>query len=162
MLKTLFWFVVSLTGTLLFGGVMLFFFGQSNRLVCQHPEPRTTTCSETHLLLRTVPLPGWYVAGVTEAYVQEDCNDGCTYRVALRAAGGSKPVNEVWTDQQSYDDSLATQINTFINNSQAPTLVIDDQPQLWVILLLAGLTAMALVIEVVVSLAQIGRTLMRG
>ena len=161
MLKTLFWFVVSVVGTLLFGGLMLFFFGQSNRLVCQHPEPRATTCSETHLLLRLVPLPGWHVTGVTEAYVQEDCNDGCTYRVALRAAGGNKPVNEVWTDQESYDNNMAAQINTFINDGKAPTLVIDDQPQLWVILLLVGLTAMALVIEVVAAGAQIGRTLMR-
>ena len=161
MLKTLFWFVVSVTGTLLFGGVMLFFFGQSNRLVCQHPEPSTTACSETHLLLRIVPLPGWHVAGVTEAYVQEDCNDGCTYRVALRAAGGSKPVNEVWTDQQSYDNRMAAQINTFISDGRAPTLVIDDQPQLWVMLLLAGLTAMALVIETVAAVAQVARAVMR-
>ena len=158
MLKTVFWFVVSVLGTLLFGAVMLFFFGQSNRLVCRHPEPSTTTCSVSHLLLCTVPLPGWQVANVTEAYVQEDCNDGCTYRTALRTADDSRPLNEVWTDQQSYNEGLARQINAFIDDGHAPTLVIDDQPQLWVIMLLVGLTAMALAIEGVVALAQIARS----
>jgi len=154
MLRAIFWFSVSAIGTVLFGAVMLFFFGQSNRLVCRHPEPSTTTCSVSHVLLRTVPLPGWQAASVTEAYVQEDCDDGCTYRTALRTEDGSRPLNEVWTDQQDYNNQVADQINTFINNGRAPTLVIDDQPALWVILLLLGLTAMALGIEVIVFGAQ--------
>lgn len=154
MFKAMFWFAVSAIGTLLFGAVMLFIFGQSNRLVCRHPDPSTTTCSVSHVLLRTVPLPGWQADGITEAYVERDCDDGCTYRTALRTEDTSRPINEVWTDQQSYNDGVAAQINAFINDGRAPTLVIDDQPQAWVILLLVGLTAMALVIEVVIFGAQ--------
>jgi hypothetical protein len=159
MFKALFWFTVSALGTLLFGAVMLFVFGQSNRLVCRHPQPSTTTCSVSHVLLRTVPLPGWQADGVTEAYVQEDCDDGCTYRTALRTDEGTKPINEVWTDQERYNEGIAAEINAFINNGRAPTLVIDDQPQAWVILLLVGLTAMVLVIEAVAFGAQAIRAL---
>ena len=161
MFKALFWFAASALGTVAFGAVMLFIFGQSNRLVCRHPEPSTTTCSVSHVLLRTVPLPGWQATGVTEAYVQEDCDEGCTYRTALRTEDGIHAVNEVWTDQQRYNEDVAAQINDFINDGRAPTLVIDDQPQAWVILLLVGLTAMALVIEVLVFGAQIVNALVR-
>jgi len=149
MLKALFWFVVSAGATLIFGAGMLFVFGQSNRLVCRHPEPSTTACGVSHVVLRVLPLPGWQASQVTAAYVEEDCNDGCTYRTALRTEIGSKPINEVWTDQQGYNEQLADQINSFIQDGRAPALVIDDQPELWVILLLLGLTAMALVIEAV-------------
>jgi hypothetical protein len=34
--KALFWFVIGTAGTVLLAGIMLFFFGQSDRLECRH------------------------------------------------------------------------------------------------------------------------------
>ena len=159
--KSLFWFIIGMLVTVLFFGVMLFVFGQSDHLECRHAGDGLVSCSVSHQLLGLVSLPGWQTSGINEAYVQEDCDDGCSYRTALRTpAGDSQPISEVWTDQHAQDVQLATQINAFIRNSEAPMLVIDQQPALWVIWLLAGLALMAVVIQSIVLIAQMARTLL--
>src|SRR5258708_10762030 len=102
MLKALFWFVVGMAGTVLFAGVMLLIFGQSDRLECRHQGDGLASCNVAHVLLGVVPLPGWQASGIREAYVDKSCDsDGCTYRTALRTQdGGGRPISEVWTDQQ--------------------------------------------------------------
>jgi hypothetical protein len=144
-------------------GIMLFFFGQSDRLECRHQGDGLASCTVSHVLLGTVPLPGWQASGISEAYVEHDCpSDGCTYRTALRTQGGSsQPISEVWTDQQAQDLQLADEVNAFISNSEAPTLVVDQQPQAWVIWLVGGLAVMAVVIQGLALIAQIVRALFR-
>jgi hypothetical protein len=68
----------------------------------------------------------------------------------------------VWTDQQSQDAQLAARIKPFIRNSEAPTLVIDQQPQACVIWLVAGLALMAIVIQGIAVIAQMARALFGG
>ena len=81
--KALFWFVIGTAGTVLLAGIMLFFFGQSDRLECRHQGDGLASCTVSHVLLGTVPLPGWQASGISEAYVEHDCpSDGCTYRTA--------------------------------------------------------------------------------
>ena len=157
----LFWFVIGTAATLLFAGVFLFIFGQSNRLVCQHQADRLASCTVSHVLLGRLPLPGWQASGVKEAYVEESCDSDCTYRTALRTSNGaSRPVSEVWTDQQAQNLQLADEVNAFINNSQAPTLVVDQPPQAWVIWLVGGLALMTIVILGIVVIAQMARVLL--
>ena len=71
----------------------------------------------------------------------------------------SRPISEVWTDQQAQDQRLASEINDFILDGNAPTLVIDNAPATWVISLLAGLAVMAVVIQGIVLAVQVARSL---
>jgi hypothetical protein len=161
MLKALFWFVVGTAATVIFFAIMLFIFGQTDRVVCRHQGDGLASCSVSHVLLNVVPLPGWQADNVSQAHVERDCqSDGCTYRTALvTAAGDNRPISEVWTDQQAQDQRLASEINDFILDANAPTLVIDNAPAAWVIWLLAGLAAMTIVIQGIVLVAQFARSL---
>jgi hypothetical protein len=164
MLKALFWLVVGLAGTLLFAGIMLFVFGQSDRLECRHAGDGQANCAVTHVLLWTLPLPGWQANGINQALVEESCDsDGCTYRTALRARGGaSHPITEVWSDQRATYQDQAAQINDFLADGSQPPLIISQDPPTWVLLLLGGLTLMAIVIQGVVFLAQGARAVFGG
>jgi len=161
--KALFWFVIGTVATLVFAGIMLFIFGQSDRLTCRHDDGPLASCTVTHVLLGAVPLPGWQATGVSQAIVAQSCDsDGCTYRTELRTQGGTRrAISEVWTDQHSEDEALASKINDFLADSAAPTLVIEQQPQAWVLWLLGGLSLMAIVIQGFVLLGQIVRPLLR-
>src|SRR5438067_10860932 len=108
--KALFWFVIGTVATVLFAGVMLFIFGQSDRLECRHAADGAATCAVSHVLLGTVALPGWQASGIKQAIVEEDCDsDGCTYRTVLRTRdGGSRRISDVWTDQQAQDQQRAS------------------------------------------------------
>ena len=161
MLKALFWFAAGTAATVLFFAIMLFIFGQTDRVVCRHQGDGLASCSVSHVLLNVIPLPGWTADNVSQAHVESDCpSDGCTYRTDLLTAGGdSRPISEVWTDQQAQDQALASEINDFIMDANAPTLVIDNAPAAWVIWLLAGLAAMSLVIQGVILATQVARSL---
>jgi hypothetical protein len=163
MLKALFWLVVGMAGTLLFAGIMLFVFGQSDRLECRHAGAGQASCAVTHVLLGLLPLPGWQ-ASINQALVEESCDsDGCTYRTALRTRGGaSHPITEVWSDQRATYQDQAAQINDFLADGSAPPLVIEQDPPTWVLLLLGGLTLMAIVIQGIVFLAQAVRSIFGG
>lgn len=158
MLKSTVWFVIGSAISVAFFGGLLFVFGQTIRVDCQHVEPTQVSCSVSSVVLGVLPLPGWKLDRVVKAQVEEDCNDGCTYRTVLvTTSGQSKPVSEVWTDEEAADNALAAQINDFIPAADAPELVVTKPPAAWVIWLLAGLGGMSLAIEGIVWLAQLAR-----
>jgi len=161
MFKAFFWFVFGTLGTLLFAAVMLFIFGQSSRVSCRLEEPGLASCTVSNTLLGVLPLPGWTLDGVVMAKVeQDDCNDGCSYRTDLiTRSGQSRPISEVWTDQEAQDNALADKINAFIQAGDAPTLAVDSALTTWVVWLVAGLAAMSIIIQGVSLLAQIVRSL---
>jgi hypothetical protein len=163
MLKSIVWFVLGSALTLIFFGVMLFILGQSQRVICKHTGAGAASCTVTSTLLGVVPLSGWTLDNVVTARVQDDCNDGCTYRTALVTDGGAeKPVNEVWTDQEDQDRALAAQIDAFVHNAEAPTLVADMPAATWLIALLVGLAAMSFIIQGIVLVANVARGLFGG
>ena len=158
MLKSIFLFVVGSAVSVAFFGVMLFLFGQTTRVECQHLEPALASCSVSSVVLGVLPLPGWKLDQVVSARVEEDCNDGCTYRTDLvTRSGQSRPVSEVWTDEEAADNAMAAQINDFIVSTDAPALVVTKPPAAWVIWLLGGLGVMSLVIQGLVLLGQLAR-----
>jgi hypothetical protein len=160
MLKAIFWFVFGTIATLFFAGLMLFVFGQAQRVSCRSEEPGLAACTVSSTLLGVLPLPGWTLDRVVKASVEEDCNDGCTYRTDLvTQSGQSRPINEVWTDQEAQDRDMADQINAFILANDTPVLVIDNPMTAWVIWLVIGLSVMSLLIQDVVLVAQLAKSL---
>ncbi len=76
MLKSTFLFVIGSAISVAFFGGMLFVFGQTIRVDCQHVEPTQVACSVPSVVLGVLPLPGWKLDRVVKAQVEEDCNDG--------------------------------------------------------------------------------------
>ena len=161
MLKSIFWFLFGTGITVVFAGGMLFIFGQSQRVVCRHVEPTVVNCTVSNVLLNTVPLPGFSVNNVVGAEVQEDCDDGCSYRTALISQGGTRrPISEVWTDQQAQDDAMAQQINDFVRSPSQPSLVIDLPLIGWLIAMLGGMALISILIQAMVLATNLGRALL--
>lgn len=158
MLKPIFWFVVGSAISVAFFAGMLFIFGQTTRVDCRHTEPTGVSCSVSSVLLGLLPLPGWKLDQVVNAQVEEDCSDGCTYRTDLvTRTGQSRPLSDVWTDEEAADNAMAAQINDFIASAGVAALVVTKPPAAWVIWLLGGLGVMSLVIQGLVLLGQLAR-----
>ena len=59
---------------MLFAAVMLFIFGQSNRVARRQQGLRQASCPVSNVLLGFLSLPGWKLDGVVQATVESHCN----------------------------------------------------------------------------------------
>ncbi len=157
MIKKIFILFMSMLGTVLFFALFVFLFANSVTMVCTQQDG-AFTCEIEKKLLDRVTTSHRTVSGVIAAQVDENCdNDGCSYRVELLTNnGGSEPFDDVFTDRGPMVD-LANRINARIKQNDGLTFSFGQGMQWWVIILLVGLAAMSLGVELILVFITVYR-----
>ena len=71
------------------------------------------------------------------AYVQDNCDeDGCTYRVELRTAGGTVPLTSVYSSGLEKKRSTAERINEFVDSRESKLTLQESAG--WIAILASG------------------------
>ena len=127
MIKDLFsrlaWVLVPLA-ILLFCSIFLFVFGQISQVNCTRPEPSLIQCARTTWLFGIIPYETTNFAEVAGAYVDESCDDGCTYRVVFTTAEGDMPLTTYYSGGSSYKHDQVRQINGFLGDREQRELTV--------------------------------------
>jgi hypothetical protein len=107
------------------GFVALYIFGQVVILDCSRVVGRPATCMKESRFLGVLTVGQQGMGEVDGAYVEEDCDDdGCTYRVVLNTSRGSRPLTSYRSSGYRDKQSVAEQINTFVNSGSEEALHI--------------------------------------
>ena len=131
-------------GVFVFAGLFVLIFGNSIEVTCGRETAQAPNCRITRLLLGRVPVSNHDVLGVTDIQVDEDCDDGCSYRAVLvTASGEGVPLNFVYTDR----GPVMRQIDAFepFLNGSATSFHYEEPVPWWVVALTGGLGLMGIV-----------------
>ncbi len=109
----------------LIGCLAFYFLGQSTTLDCTRLESAVINCQKQNHLLGVYPLGAESIGRLQGAWVEEECDDGCTYRVVLQTEQGDVPLTSYLSSGHSSKDEIAGQINMFVYG-QEPSLQIKD------------------------------------
>lgn len=126
------------------GAIFTVVFGQVVTLDCTRPEPAEITCERQSTFLGIRLSEPRTIRDVRGAWVQENCDEGCTYRVMLTAGRSDVPLTGAFTSGERSKIEIAEQINAFIAGGD-PTTQISLQPN--------PLVLLATLIFVVIGLA---------
>lgn len=147
MLRRVLIYLAVLAGITLFSAVFILIFASSLQVSCVRPDGQSATCRITTILLGRYPMSSRVVAGVTDARMEENCDDGCSYRALLiNADGDSVPVNDVFTDEAIPRRQIDA-LRGFLRSGQ-PNLEYTEPVQWWVVALVGGLDLVGTLIVV--------------
>lgn len=150
-------YLLMIAGTVVFFGLFVVIFGNSTELTCARVAGENPTCKINRLFLGRYQVSSRVVENVTDVEVEEDCDDGCSYRPVLYTAGGqSVPVNDVYTDRGPVRRQVDA-IDSFLA-SDAASYQMTIPVSWWVMVLLGG---MGVVVAAVLATSFIRET-MRG
>ena len=150
-------YLLMMAGTVVFFGLFVVIFANSTELTCARLAGENPTCKINRLFLGRYQVSSRIVENVTDVEVDEDCDDGCSYRPVLYTAGGQGvPVNDVYTDwgpvKKQVDD-----IDSFLSGNAASYQMKIPVPW-WVMALVGGMG----IIAVAVLAISFIREMMRG
>src|SRR5574340_270035 len=132
-------YLAVMIGMIMFSGLFIFIFVNSLQVSCVRTAGADPTCRITTILLGQYPISSRVVTGVTQARMDETCDDGCSYRALLvDSAGDVYPVNEVYTDEGIPRRQLEA-LRAFLSNPGQTALEYTEPVQWWVVLLIGGL-----------------------
>jgi hypothetical protein len=137
-------YMLMLVGTVAFFGLFAVIFGNSTEVNCARPTTGYPTCRINRLFLGRFPVSSRTILNVAEVEMDEDCDDGCSYRAVLITADGQGvPVNPVYTDHGPVREQVEG-IAAFLD-SGAPNYDLVIPVPWWVLLLTGGLGAIGIV-----------------
>ena len=134
------------------GAVFFVVFAQATSLDCARREPREIVCERESVLLGRVQMRQDSIRGLRGAWVDESCDDGCTYRVVLTTDEGDVPLTGAYTSDQRTKVEITRAINGFVEGD-ARTLQVEDRPPA----LLMALPILFMIIGPVATLASLFR-----
>jgi hypothetical protein len=150
-------YLLMIAGTVVFFGLFVVIFGNSTDLTCARVAGENPTCKINRLFLGRYQLSSRIVENVTDVEIDEDCDDGCSYRPVLYTAGGQGvPVNDVYTDRGPVSRQVAD-IDSFLASDAASYEMTIPVPW-WVMVMIGG---MGIVVAAVLAISFIRET-MRG
>lgn len=131
-------YLLMIAGTVVFFGLFVVIFGNSIELTCARVAGQNPTCKISRMFLGRYQISSRIVENVTDVEVEEDCDDGCSYRPVLYTAGGQGvPLNDVYTDhgpvRRQVDD-----IDGFLASDASSYQMTIPVPW-WVMVLLGGM-----------------------
>ena len=116
------------------GCVFLLVFGRSTILDCARVEARFVTCTKQTVLLGIVPMQLENIEGVQRAWVEENCDESCTYRVVLETERRTVPLTAYYTSAKQAKYAVADQINDFLNSGETALHIQDGTGRLGIVL----------------------------
>lgn len=142
MIRNLMTYLAVIAGMALFSGLFIVLFANSVETSCVREATGEVNCRITRKLLGRFPLGTRDVLGITDVRIEEDCDDGCSYRLLLITSGGqSTPLNDVYTDrgpvrrqQEAFSGFLAGTETSF---------AYKEPVMWWVIFLVGGMDLVA-------------------
>jgi hypothetical protein len=139
-------YLAVMIGMTLFSGLFMFIFANSLQVSCVRAAGGDPTCRMTTILLGQYPISSRVVTDVTQARMDENCDDGCSYRAVLvDSAGDDYPVNEVFTDEGAPRHQLET-IRAYLSNPDLTSLEYTEPVTWWVVVLIGGLDLVGMLI----------------
>jgi hypothetical protein len=115
------------------GAIFTVVFGQVVTLDCVRPEPAEIICERRSTFLGIRLSEPQTIRDVQGAWVQENCDEGCTYRVMLTAGRSDVPLTRAYTSDERTKVETAAQINALATGG-APTAQIILRPNPLVLL----------------------------
>lgn len=136
MTRNLMTYLVVMASMALFSGLFIVLFANSIETSCVRDGPGEVNCRITRKLLGRVPLGSRDVVGITDAQIEENCDDGCSYRLLLITSGGQgTPLNDVFTDR----GPVARQEEAFSGFlAGTETSFAYKEPVMWWVIILVG------------------------
>jgi hypothetical protein len=132
-------YLAVMIGMILFSGLFIVIFANSLQVSCVRSNGQHPMCRITTVLLGQYPTSSRVVTDVTRAQMDENCDDGCSYRAVLVDSNGDEyPVNEVYTDESIPRRQLDA-LRAFLSNAEQTTLEYTEPVQWWVVALIGGL-----------------------
>jgi hypothetical protein len=118
----------------LMGALFFVIFARVTTLECRRPEPREIICERRSELVGAVQMRRETIRGLSGAWVDESCDDGCTYRVVLTTERGDVPLTNAYTSEQRKKIEIAEEVNLFVD-SERTSFEIEDRPSILVLAL---------------------------
>jgi len=107
------------------GCLFSFVFGRSVVLDCTRLETPFIQCTKQTLIWGVLPSQMETVDGLQRVWVEESCDEGCTYRVVLETERRTVPLTNFFTSEKQAKYEVADQINDFLDSSKL-TLHVED------------------------------------
>jgi hypothetical protein len=113
-------------------------FGKVVTLNCDRVAPVQSNCQLKSAGLLGISLQGRKLEALEGAKVERsDSSDGAAFRVVLVTNQGEVPFTDYYSSGENGKQEIATQISTFLGNSQASSLTL-QQDDRWFMLMIGG------------------------
>lgn len=112
------------------GLLLVYFAGQKTTLTCNRSDG-TLYCQLNASILNRYMVRQTTLPGLSSAFVEESCDDDCTYRVILVTDKGNIPLTESLDSDRVRKEQSASTINSFLSNPSAPSLLLTEGAGLW-------------------------------
>lgn len=156
MLSRILKYLLLVAGTVAFFGLFVVIFGNSTELTCARLAEENPTCRINRLFLGRYQTASRIVENVTDAAIEEDCDDGCSYRPVLYTAGGQGiPLNDVYTDWGPVKKQV-DEIDGFLASGRTSYQLKIPVPW-WVMILVGGMGAVAAAVLAVSFMREMTR-----
>ena len=110
------------------GSALTVVFGQSVTLDCARDEPAYIVCERRSTFMGVPLAEPRTISGLEGAWVEEHCDDDCTYRVVLVADRGDTPLTSSFSSGASAKDEVAREVNAYVDSDQQSSM-IQSRPQ---------------------------------
>lgn len=149
-------YLLLVAGTVAFFGLFVVIFGNSTELTCARIAGENPTCRINRLFMGRYQTSSRIVEDVTDAVIEEDCDDGCSYRPVLYTAGGQGiPLNDVYTDWGPVKKQV-DEIDGFLASGGTSYQLKIPVPW-WVMILVGGMGAVAAAVLAVSFMREMTR-----
>lgn len=145
-------FLLTVVGTLCFGGLFIVIFMNSTDVTCERQPNETYTCNMQTLFFGKIPTLHHTEENIVDIVIAQDsCTDGCGYRPEFIQQDGSQtPLTSVYTDRGPAGKPVS-EIGAQMSRG-AQTIDYRSDPPWWVLYLVVGLTVMSLFLSPLIFL----------
>lgn len=112
------------------GLLLVFLAGRVSTLSCSRETGSIHCLLSSRLLDQYLPRET-VLNNLQSAYVDESCDDSCSYRVRLITANDDTPFTTTLDSNRTEKQALADQINQFIQDSSQKSLILVSDVGLW-------------------------------
>jgi hypothetical protein len=114
------------------GLLFTYFLGRVTTLECSH-QLALAPCNLHTTWMGLVDLSDRPLSRVYSAHVEENCSDGCTYRVSIVTDQGNIPLDSAYISDYADRVSKVDTINAYLADPEAPPLNVQDGGGLWMV-----------------------------
>jgi hypothetical protein len=108
------------------GALIVFFTRDVSTLTCTRAQGAPECRLDIVNTLDRSKAREYTLRGLSEAYVEESCDDDCTYRLVVVSAAGTQPMTVAYDNDQSSKQQKADSINQFLTDPSIASLEVSE------------------------------------